>query len=840
MAPKSFRIVVLHGDGIGPEVVDQAVKVLQTISASSEEFDLKLENHLFGGCAIDETGEALPASTLTACKEADAILMGSIGGPKWGVDAKVRPESGLLQLRKELGVYANIRPANFASDSLLVNTPLKPHIAKGVNIIVIRELIGGIYFGKRKEQGVAPNEDVAWDTMPYSVHEVQRITRVAAQIALVANPPLEIHSIDKANVLASSRLWRRVVTETIQKEFPQLKLDHHLVDSAAMVMVANPKKLNGVVLTENLFGDILSDQSSIIPGSLGLLPSASLANAPALPSSPNFKPVSGLYEPIHGSAPDIAGQGIANPVGTILSAAMLLRYSLGLDKQAKAVEDAVRKVLDDTNIGGHGLRTKDLGGSATTNEMGEKIVETLKTLLMFPLWLTMFHLKACIQVFGLVALGLVRGQLHPAEPAKYPRLPSLREQADIQDRWKEERIQGIPALLAKYNVDGWLMSQREHAEDPIWWSIKNATDFDCHRRTIILFHNKSVLPDLPNPMKWVDNTGAAWPELVSTLEALDMRRIAVNIDSDINFASGMHVGELDALGSSVHERWMNRMVNVPMLAVEYVATRADGMLKHYRDLQEMVWAMLEEGFSSKVIQPNVTSTVDLQWWFREKMLEQNVTTWNHPRVSVIVPESFPGWEGTDDVIQEGDLLHIDFGITAMGLNTDTQHMAYVLRTSQGETEVPAGLKAGLKKGNRMQDIVLEQMRPGLTGNEVLSRSLEQMEREEIEGQIFCHPIGDWGHDAGAVIGFTNLPDHVPILGDLPILPNTYYSIELYAYHFVPERRETLRFRLEENAYWDEEARGWLLVRGRQEHMHVVDRSKKPEQTQSTEFRVQLT
>lgn len=295
------------------------------------------------------------------------------------MNAKVRPEPGLLALRKTLGLYANIRPANLASDSLLEYSPLRPEIAKGVDMIVVRELIGGVYFGTRKEQGVAPDEEVAWDTMIYSVQEVQRITRVAAQIALAADPPLDIHSVDKANVLASSRLWRKVVTETLKNEFPQLKLDHQLVDSAAMFIVSNPKKLNGVILTENLFGDILSDQSSVIPGSLGLLPSASLAGAPSAPSA-DFKPTSGIYEPIHGSAPDIAGQGIANPIGTILSAAMLLRYSLGLEKPAKAIENAVRKVLDLPEAGGFGLRTADLGGNVGTKELGNRIVDILKTL----------------------------------------------------------------------------------------------------------------------------------------------------------------------------------------------------------------------------------------------------------------------------------------------------------------------------------------------------------------------------------------------------------------------------------------------------------------------------
>ncbi|PCH40879.1 3-isopropylmalate dehydrogenase [Wolfiporia cocos MD-104 SS10] len=383
MAKKSFRIVVLPGDGIGPEVIAEAVRVLEVISATSPDIELKLESHLFGGCAIDETGQPLPDSTLQACKEADAILMGSVGGPKWDVNSKVRPEQGLLGLRKALGLYANIRPANFASDALLAYSPLKTHVAQGVDIIVIRELIGGAYFGERKELGVAPKEDTAYDTMIYSVAEVQRITRVAAQIALSANPPLPVHSIDKANVLASSRLWRKVVIETLQTEYPQLKLDHMLVDSASMVMVASPRKLNGVIVTENLFGDILSDEVSVIPGSLGLLPSASLAGAPSVADalSPNFKPTPGLYEPIHGSAPDIAGQGIANPIGTILSAAMLLRYSLGLDRYAQAIENAVRKVLDDKSQGGFELRTADLGGKVKTTEIGDKIVEVLKGLL---------------------------------------------------------------------------------------------------------------------------------------------------------------------------------------------------------------------------------------------------------------------------------------------------------------------------------------------------------------------------------------------------------------------------------------------------------------------------
>ncbi|GLB34036.1 putative LEU2 [Lyophyllum shimeji] len=382
MAPRSFRIVVLAGDGIGPEVVDQAVRVLEAVSEAATDYKLNLEPHAFGGCAIDLHGDPLPPWTLKACQEADAILMGSIGGPKWGINAPIRPEPGLLKLRKSLGLYANIRPANILSDSLLDYSPLRPDVARGTDIIVVRELIGGVYFGTRKEQGVDPDPDTAWDTMLYSVEEVQRITHVAAKIAMTKTPPHEIHSVDKANVLASSRLWRKVVTETLTKEYPEITFHHQLVDSASMFITSNPKKVNGIILTENLFGDILSDQASVIPGSLGLLPSASLAGAPStLSPNSDFRTTPGIYEPIHGSAPDIAGQGIANPIGAILSAALLLRYSLDLEKPAAAIELAVRKALDSPELGGLGLRTRDLGGEVTTEQMGDNIVEILKGLL---------------------------------------------------------------------------------------------------------------------------------------------------------------------------------------------------------------------------------------------------------------------------------------------------------------------------------------------------------------------------------------------------------------------------------------------------------------------------
>ncbi|CEQ39119.1 SPOSA6832_00617 [Sporobolomyces salmonicolor] len=374
----AYKIVALPGDGIGPEVAGQAIRVLEILSQHT---DLKftVEEHDFGGIAIDNHQNPLPESTLKACQEADAILLGAVGGPKWGTHPTLRPEIGLLALRKALGLYANIRPALFPAPSLVAHSPLKEHIAQGTSIIVVRELIGGIYFGDRREAVVGATEGdeaVAFDACTYSVKEVERITRLAGYLAGLSNPPLEVHSVDKANVLATSRLWRRVVGETMQNEFPHLKLDHSLVDSASMVICSNPRKLNGIVLTENLFGDILSDETSVIPGSLGLLPSASLGGIPDGKSR-----IPGLYEPIHGSAPDIAGQGIANPIGTILSIALMLRYSFGQEEMAKQVEEAVRIVLDEEKVGGFGFRTKDLGGEKSTSQVGDKVVEVLAGLL---------------------------------------------------------------------------------------------------------------------------------------------------------------------------------------------------------------------------------------------------------------------------------------------------------------------------------------------------------------------------------------------------------------------------------------------------------------------------
>jgi 3-isopropylmalate dehydrogenase len=318
--------------------------------------------------SIDAHGSPLTPSALSAAQSANAVLLGAVGGPKWGTGA-VRPEQGLLLLRKELGTFGNLRPCNFASESLLQFSPLRESVAKGVDFNIIRELTGGIYFGARTEDD---GTGYAVDTEPYSRHEIERIVRLAGFLASSANPPLPVTSLDKANVLATSRLWRKTVDEVMKSEFPQLKYQHQLIDSAAMLMVKNPRALNGIVVTSNLFGDIISDEASVIPGSLGLLPSASLS---AIPDGTGKTRVNGIYEPIHGSAPDISGKGIVNPIATILSIAMMLRYSFNMEREAKAVEDAVRNVLDD------GLRTADLAGSVKTSEMGDAIVNALKTTL---------------------------------------------------------------------------------------------------------------------------------------------------------------------------------------------------------------------------------------------------------------------------------------------------------------------------------------------------------------------------------------------------------------------------------------------------------------------------
>ncbi|MFQ3586952.1 MAG: 3-isopropylmalate dehydrogenase [Fimbriimonadaceae bacterium] len=352
----SHLIAVLPGDGIGPEVMSEAVSVLGAVRP-----DLEIVEAPVGGAAIDETGEPLPEQTLELCRRADAVLLGAVGGPKWDKMEPVakRPEiGGLLALRRELGLYANIRPAK-TMPALREASPLKPEIAL-VDLVVVRELTGGIYFGAPRER--RDGGRTAVDTCVYSVPEIERIARRGFEIARTRRR--RVTSVDKANVLETSRLWRETVTR-IAADFSDVELEHMLVDNCAMQLVRNPQTLD-VILTENMFGDILSDEASMLTGSLGLLPSASL-------SDPRDGRAFGLYEPVHGSAPDIAGQGKANPLAAILSAAMMLRLTLGDAESAARIEDAVEAVLD------CGLRTADLarGGEpvCSTREMGAAVRE---------------------------------------------------------------------------------------------------------------------------------------------------------------------------------------------------------------------------------------------------------------------------------------------------------------------------------------------------------------------------------------------------------------------------------------------------------------------------------
>ncbi len=338
------KIVLLPGDGIGPEVIAVAQSLLKLV-AENFGHQFEMEEHLFGGCAIDAAQNPLPAETLKACLEADAVLLGAVGGPKWDdPHAKVRPEQGLLGLRKKMALFANLRPIQPHPD-VLSASPLKPEKLKGVDFIVVRELTGGIYFGEPRKRHQVNGQTQALDTMVYNRDEIERVAHLAFKLA--RNRRNKLTSVDKSNVLESSRLWRETVAK-VAVEYPDVDLDNLLVDAAAMHLLTRPASFD-VILTANLFGDILTDEASVLTGSLGNLPSASLGD-----NMNTFGKPRGLFEPIHGSAPDIAGKGIANPVGAILSAALLLRYSLGLDEEANAVENAINQTL------AAGFRTADI------------------------------------------------------------------------------------------------------------------------------------------------------------------------------------------------------------------------------------------------------------------------------------------------------------------------------------------------------------------------------------------------------------------------------------------------------------------------------------------------
>jgi len=354
------RIVLLGGDGIGPEVVASARQVLDAV-ANEDGLSFTYEEKLIGGIAIDETKVALPDDTLEACRKADAVLLGAVGGPKWDdPTAKVRPEQGLLAIRKGLGLYANLRPVA-VNPRLLHASPLRPELLAGVDMVVVRELTGGIYFGEKVR-----DKDRASDACVYTQTEVERIVRTAARIARGRRKKLT--SVDKANVLETSRLWREVTTRVMAEEFADVALSHMLVDACAMHLIRRPADFD-VIVTENMFGDILTDEAAMLAGSMGMMPSASLGKRRK--DGTGF----GLYEPIHGSAPDIAGQRKANPLAMILSTAMMLRLSLGLETEAAAIEAAVDQVIRD------GHRTPDIAAAGNhvvdTVQMGDLVAEQL-------------------------------------------------------------------------------------------------------------------------------------------------------------------------------------------------------------------------------------------------------------------------------------------------------------------------------------------------------------------------------------------------------------------------------------------------------------------------------
>ncbi len=354
------KIVILRGDGIGPEVVDEGLKVLRA-AARRTKISLDFQEALLGGVAIDATGDPLPTETLRLCREAHAILLGAVGGPKWDFLPSVkRPEQGLLQLRRALQLYANLRPVRLFPP-LLEASPLKRSVIEGTDLVIFRELSSGLYYGSPRGIERQGEDERAVDTLSYTTPEIARIARLAFQAA--EGRSNKVTSVDKANVLMSSQLWRRVLLQ-VAEEFPQVSLEHMYVDNCAMQLIRNPRQFD-VIVTENMFGDILSDEAAVIAGSIGLIPSASLG------------PTVGLYEPIHGTAPDLVGSGQANPVGTILSVALLMRYSLRHEAAATTIEAGVGSVLD------QGYRTPDLKQPDTqlvgTQQMGDLIAQAVET-----------------------------------------------------------------------------------------------------------------------------------------------------------------------------------------------------------------------------------------------------------------------------------------------------------------------------------------------------------------------------------------------------------------------------------------------------------------------------
>jgi len=368
---KTFRILVLPGDHAGPEVMHEALKVLAVLQQHTPDTTFTLDHDICGGASLDAHGTPITEAVLSKATASDAVLFGSCGGPEWGHSVP-NPEAGLLRLRTHLGAFANVRPCRVYAESLVGRSPLRDHVVRGVDFVVLRENCGGAYYGAKVEDY---EKGVASDSWVYTVPEIERVGRVGAALARQRGEKL-VWSTDKANVLANSRLWRKTMHALYEREFPDLELRDQLADSLSMIMVIDPKRFNGIILADNTFGDMLSDQAGGVVGTLGTLPSASLCGIPE-----KGKPVMGIYEPIHGSAPDIAGQGKVNPTAQILSFSMLLRYSCCMYKEADAIEAAVERVLNSKDIGGLEVRTGDLGGKSSTSEVGDAVCEVLKELL---------------------------------------------------------------------------------------------------------------------------------------------------------------------------------------------------------------------------------------------------------------------------------------------------------------------------------------------------------------------------------------------------------------------------------------------------------------------------
>lgn len=435
----------------------------------------------------------------------------------------------------------------------------------------------------------------------------------------------------------------------------------------------------------------------------------------------------------------------------------------------------------------------------------------------------------------------------PADaPARVHPLPPLREQAREQQGWLEARIERVlPALMAERDVDMWILSMREYAEDPVFWSIKAPTTFAARRRSIYVFTRRpdgtverlalgggsqggvyeAYRSTRPVTEREGDGAGRAelwgdeqWRLLREVVEDRDPGNIVLNIDEHQAFSDGLHAGEREALERALGP-FADRVRREPRLAVDYIAVRVPEMMPRYRAMEETVHAILSQAFSNAVITPGETTTEDVQWWLRERIQSLGMTTWFHPSVDVQRAEDVPAGGDGPTVIEEGDLLWVDFGVVAMGLHTDTQHLGYVLRP--GETEVPQGLRRCLATSNRLQDILLAQMEPGLTGNEILANALAQMRTEGIDGTIYTHPVGDHGHGAGPLIGRWDAQEGVPHRGDPVLRPSTWHSIELQTTSPIPEwGGKPASCRQEEEAYLDEHGvRHWVFRR--QERFHLV-------------------